>query len=152
MRHGRASEPPPGGDDGARELTLEGRQGVEAVAKKLAENHPHIDRVASSPLLRARETAALVATALGLKLEPELCQALRPSVPVQVAAQALCSMHAKEVLLVGHEPHLSWLAALLTQRPSFPPFLKGQVALLDHGRPEWLIRPDSLQLEHIEWQ
>ncbi len=50
-------------------LSPEGREQAESVARWLA--HESIDRIVSSPLLRAMETAAPLAAALGLEVEIE---------------------------------------------------------------------------------
>src|SRR5208282_148811 len=59
IRHGLAGEAGPAGDE-LRPLTAVGQKRTRAVAKRLQMLHVHFDLLLSSPLLRARQTAALL--------------------------------------------------------------------------------------------
>ena len=58
------------------DLTDHGREEARRVAAYVASTHPHVASVYTSPAQRARNTAALIATALGLGLRvvPELAE------------------------------------------------------------------------------
>ena len=133
-RHGPAGDAArwtqSGGDDADRPLTDEGRVKTRRAAAGLARLVESLDVVASSPLVRARETARLAAD-----LFPKARRAVRadlvPSADPRRAALWLKGLKAGAVAVVGHEPHLSKLAAeLLASAPVFE-LKKGGAALLD---------------------
>jgi len=74
------------------------------------------DAVLSSPLLRTRQTAQMVTEALGAKRKVILCDHLAPEGSPKALIEQVNGLHApvENVLLVGHEPYLSRLIALLT--------------------------------------
>lgn len=130
MRHGIAVMRAPSTmmDDAKRPLTPEGRQKMRESAAGLAAAGIDFDWIASSPLARAMETAEIVSEALKSQPPVDTCEALRPG----GAPEALVTFLAKRpnrrrVLLVGHEPDLSQLAARLigAGRNSNMPFKKG---------------------------
>ena len=130
MRHGIAVMRAPSTmmDDAKRPLTPEGRQKMREIASGLAAAGIDFDWIASSPLARAMETAEIVSEALKSQPPVDTCEALRPG----GAPEALVTFLAKRpnrrrVLLVGHEPDLSQLAARLigAGRNANMPFKKG---------------------------
>ncbi len=101
-------------DDTKRTLTPEGKRKMRDIAAGLARIGVEVDWIVSSPLVRAVETSEIVGEALSGKPPMELCDALRPG----GSAEALIAFIAKRadrrrVLVVGHEPDLSELAARL---------------------------------------
>lgn len=109
IRHAIATERDAhsGADDDARPLTDEGRKKMRRVAQGLRTIVPKIAVLASSPLVRARETAEIVADAYG-GLPVEAVPALRPATPPAALADWLNHRETDEVVaVVGHEPHLS---------------------------------------------
>ncbi len=74
----------------------------------------------SSPLLRARETAAELGRALGC--EPEADERLAPGATAE-AVRAAVAGRGDEVVVVGHQPDCGLIAAELTgaEPPPFPP-------------------------------
>ncbi|MCW5891316.1 MAG: histidine phosphatase family protein [bacterium] len=72
------------------------------------------DAIATSPLARAAETAAIVAARLPDVPAPRELEALEPDVPAAETLRALrLFARSRHVLLVGHEPNLGQLLALL---------------------------------------
>lgn len=121
LRHGLAEEREPDRDDGQRRLTAEGAQRTGAVLQRLAALDLGCDLVLSSPLVRARQTAELALTA-GLAAELELAAALAPLAdPLPLLERWLGPLAPRpgwrRLALVGHEPDLSTLAALLIGVP-----------------------------------
>jgi phosphohistidine phosphatase len=114
MRHGIAADREIASTDAKRPLTPEGKDRMREIAQGLMKTGFAPDRIVSSPYLRAAETAEIVARTLdsGLRVEP--CEALQPAGSPEALFEFL-SMHSerKAVLLVGHEPDLSKLAASL---------------------------------------
>ena len=81
----------------------------------------------SSPLLRARETAAQLCRALGC--EPEADERLAPGATAKDVRAAVAD-RGDEVVVIGHQPDCGEIAAELSggPKPAFPP---GGVAVLD---------------------
>src|SRR5262245_55747548 len=143
IRHADAVEEDARLGDEARYLSSLGRQTARAVGRKLREQSVEFDVVLSSPLVRAVQTAELIAEATDYVGVVEAAPYLAPGVHPRVTIDDL-SRRAGALALVGHEPMMSALAALLVQRPGFPPFRKAQVALIEDGRPGWWLHPETL--------
>src|SRR5207302_955923 len=71
-----------------------------------------IDLLCTSPLVRAVQTAEILAEALLLE-EVAVLEELRPEVPVQTLLERVSALQAKHVALVGHDPQMSGVAATL---------------------------------------
>jgi phosphohistidine phosphatase len=115
VRHAVAAEaPPPGGSDDDRALTEKGRRRFRAAARGLVRLLGPIDRVLTSPLPRAAETARILAAAADLPVPPEPCAALGPGGgPGALVAALRGASPAATIAVVGHEPDLSTLASFL---------------------------------------
>lgn len=109
VRHGEAEDVGPGVPDAARALTDHGRDVTGRVAAGLAAIVGPVDLLASSPLVRANETAEIIGgqVAAGARLQTERLEPLADPAAVLdwVAGQA-----AATVVLVGHEPLLGLVA------------------------------------------
>jgi phosphohistidine phosphatase len=114
LRHGHALPADEGGDD-LRRLSPRGRADLERLAGRLMTMGWHPDRVFTSPLTRARESAlvTLQEAAPDRALEP--MEALRPESRPSEVVMALEAEGATtgHLLLVGHQPQMGLLAALL---------------------------------------
>ncbi len=106
LRHGKAGNPQSTAEaDARRPLTGEGRAELRAAARGLLWLGIKPDAIYSSPLTRARETAAIVAEALACDVaETPL---LAPGADLSRVA-SLFSRHDDDaaIFLVGHEPDL----------------------------------------------
>ena len=122
VRHAKAA---PGDPDQLRPLTPEGREQARLLADRLADERP--DAIVTSPLLRARETADVLARACGLEAEPD--ERLAPGATSIDARQAAAG-HGERVVLVGHQPDLGRIAAALTGGEE-PPFPTAGMAVID---------------------
>ena len=130
-------------DDRARPLTAEGRKRMTEVAAGLAQLVTPTD-VFTSPLLRARQTAEILARTLRLKVS-ELDSLGNGDHPATLAAVA--QRTSGTVVLVGHEPWMGELLSyLLTGDPEIvsAPFKKGGTALVgasgSRAAGEWSLR------------
>ncbi|MEQ1918619.1 MAG: histidine phosphatase family protein [Elusimicrobiota bacterium] len=94
-----------GRPDSERPLTMDGRKRAREAAKGLAKFIETADLVATSPWVRAKETAEIAAKALGAPLV-ESNFLLPHRSPASIAGW-LSGLDGQRVLLVGHEPHLS---------------------------------------------
>lgn len=143
----------PGYADDARPLTLDGARKMRRAARGVRRLVGRVDRVLTSPLPRARRTAEIVGRELGK--EPQDLDALAPGRPPAEVEKALArEKPGSRLLLVGHEPGLSELAASLTgSRRAGIAFRKGGLARVDvagapAGRPGtlvWLATPKILR-------
>jgi phosphohistidine phosphatase len=115
MRHAEAEEQTESGGDEARPLTMRGRERTRDAAGGLRALGLRFGAILSSPLRRAAETAELVADEYANNPPPQVLPPLSPDVSPHQALTALAPFtHHGEVLVVGHEPQLSKLVALLT--------------------------------------
>lgn len=136
LRHAHAEDEHNG--DFGRRLTPKGLQQSEKVGRFLLRNGLLPDLILSSPVVRARQTAEMVAQVLGLPLtivEWLACGMKPGAVFENTAVLGDCPT----VLLVGHEPDFSqavsaWIGA---PRPDAIEVKKASVTALDvflHGR------------------
>ena len=113
VRHAKAA---PGEPDELRPLTPEGRETASALAERLRGARP--DAVVTSPLLRARETAAPIAAAAGVELEVD--ERLAPGATVDDVRAAVAG-RGETVVVVGHVPDCERVVLALAGRTvSFP--------------------------------
>jgi phosphohistidine phosphatase len=101
-----------GRSDDERPLTRRGRRDFRKGARGLARITGKVDVLATSPFVRAAETADLLAPALGLEptARPELAQGAAPR---DLVAWLARQRRSATVAIVGHEPDLSRLVARL---------------------------------------
>ncbi|MDZ4199297.1 MAG: phosphohistidine phosphatase SixA [Kiritimatiellia bacterium] len=113
MRHGIAADPGKAGvrTDADRPLTTEGRDKTEQMARALQRLKIRPQRILSSPLRRARETAEIVGGILDAKVETAAF--LKPGGEPEDALIRIRAEAFQSVFLVGHMPDLSYLAAWL---------------------------------------
>lgn len=131
MRHGHALPAAEGGD-ALRCLSQRGRAELEHLAARLRALGWRPDRAFTSPLARALESARIALRAAAPDLAPEPMEALRPEArPAEVlAALEAEGSTAGHLLLVGHQPLLGLLAALLTGEPA-PAFPAGSLLRIE---------------------
>jgi len=155
IRHGIAEDKAlyEGADHPQRVLTAKGIRRLQSAMTGLARLDVRVERILSSPLKRARQTADIAAQHLGAPIEEVDWLADTPN-PAQLSSQ-LGEYQSSALALVGHEPYLSELASwLLTadlQRCRFV-FKKGGVMCLDLAEPQaacaslcWLLTPRQLR-------
>ena len=114
VRHAHAD---PGDPDELRQLSDRGRVEAQDVAEELAvRGAPGL--VLSSPLLRARETAAPIARERGAELRID--ERLSPGATLEDVLAAVEGI-AGSVVTVGHQPDCSLIAEALGVAVDFPP-------------------------------
>lgn len=158
VRHGDAVEHG-ARTDGERWLSPKGRQTTRAVAAVLRAGGAPVDRMFTSPLVRAVQTSEILAAEQGFDGPLEVLPALVPSGDPEDVVLALDAIERPAVVaLVGHEPNVSALAARLLG-VAFPPFKKSAVCAIRRsptGRYgfEWMLVPKTLirvtSLEDLE--
>jgi phosphohistidine phosphatase len=142
-----------GRDDRERPITPGGKKQMRRAVSGLATLVPDLDVLATSPLRRALQSAALVADQYGI--EPETVEALEPDRDPQELLEWLSERPADQsIAIVGHEPHLSLSVGFLTtgERSSFVALKKAGVASLELQEPkaggavlEWILPPRALR-------
>jgi phosphohistidine phosphatase len=94
--------------DFGRGLTASGRKEMEDVASSINGMKLGIDRIATSPLSRARESAEIVAKELKKQKDFEVWDELKPEAATADLYHRLSKLKEdSSILLVGHEPYLS---------------------------------------------
>jgi phosphohistidine phosphatase len=119
-------------DDTRRPLTEHGITRFREGTKGLRALGVEIDEIFTSPLVRTKQTADLLAAALDPKPTVKALDALAPGhTAAAVMAQLARLARRRRIALVGHEPDLGELAAHLlgAQRPV--PFKKGGICRID---------------------
>jgi phosphohistidine phosphatase len=125
VRHALA-EREPAADDRARPLSEAGRARFRAHARALA-REIRLARIVTSPYLRARETADILAAETGAPVEEHA--ALAPGESSGRAILALARSLGDRAALVGHNPEIAEAASLAAGDPlEVPP---GTVAAVD---------------------
>ena len=155
IRHGLAEERGDAWpDDARRPLTADGMSRMRKAARRLARLGVSVEVVLSSPLVRARQTAEIVAG--GLDPHPSLVNvdSLAPD-GTYAAVVADLETHARKtrIALVGHEPAMGELAARLIGSRHPIEFKKGAVCRIDiddlppggPGDLRWLLTPKILR-------
>ena len=151
LRHAHAVPANPGQADLDRPLSPEGLAEAEPAGRWLAENGLVPDCVLCSPARRTRETMEAVLAVIGYidqRLEPSIYEAT----PGTLVALADAHCDAERLLVVGHNPGIERLVALLHSGQSgdyrgMPP---GGVAVLTFPA-DATIEPGVAQLAAFWW-
>jgi phosphohistidine phosphatase len=133
VRHAEAVNDGPGLVDEHRYLSWGGRAAARALGAELLAARAAVDRVYTSPLVRAVQTAELVVAALGLELEIVATPLLSPGGSVRRAAELLDGADAL-AMAVGHEPSISALGGLMSRDPRFPAMRTSEACLIEDGQ------------------
>jgi phosphohistidine phosphatase len=149
IRHGEAGDDAP--RDELRSLTLRGRAAVVRVGRTLRRRGGDFTVIVSSPLVRALQTAEIVAAEVGYGGRLVVSEALVPDAEIAPALELLRSLVKEDsVALVAHEPILSSLAGELLELDRFPALRKAEAlrlklppGLAGPGEVRWRIDPDT---------
>ena len=161
LRHGIAVEPGTPGyeNDSARPLIPKGERRLRSVAAAMERLELSFDLILSSPFIRAKQTAEIIASELKLKKRVEFFDGLVPGGNSKALIYALNELKPspENVLLVGHEPYLSRLISLLVSGGADAAAIemkKGGLCRLEVGelrygqcaRLAWLLTPAQMEL------
>jgi phosphohistidine phosphatase len=156
IRHGLAAERGENyPDDTKRPLTSEGMQKLRKEAKALLALDVTFDVVLTSPLVRTRQTAEIIAAAF--KEPPPLVNmpSLAPGGTHNSIIEELTKQHRRHrIALVGHEPGIGELAGRLIGLRRPLEFKKGAICRIDvaalpptgPGRLRWFLTPRILRM------
>ena len=157
VQHGEAV---PADENPDRPLSDKGRTDVQRVASFLARS-VRVGRIIHSPKMRARDTAVLLAQALGPGgLVEEAVSGLAPNDSVEVAADLIAGW-SDDTMMVGHLPFMDRLASRLvagSEEANVAAFRPGTVVCLERADGDqdgeegdgggwalaWMVRPELL--------
>ncbi len=117
LRHAEAEPRGLGVAEAARKLTAEGKRELRAVLKQAREAGVDPEVILTSPWTRALETAVAARDALACKQLIETKSLLPDVLPSHIWGEIRSLRPLKEIMVVGHEPHLSRFAAFLLEAP-----------------------------------
>ncbi|MGZ8496753.1 MAG: phosphohistidine phosphatase SixA [Candidatus Binatia bacterium] len=141
MRHGIAVAADDLGiiQDKERPLTGKGIKRMRRAARGLRRLEIEFDGILTSPLLRARQTADIVAAALGMESRLEEITELAPESSVQHLIFGLTRYQDRDhLLLVGHQPLLGQtLASLIDPSPGAKQPIRSKQRIAVPSRNRW---------------
>ena len=161
LRHGiaAANDDPAFPFDAERPLTKKGIKRMRKAARGISRLAITFDAILTSPLVRARQTAEIVATALAAEsCLDELLELAPGSSPDQLLSAFNGLKEHEHVMLVGHEPLLGEFAGFLLSTNNVAdlaiPLKKGGICCVEvdfpaTGKPghlHWLLTPKQLRL------
>ena len=124
--------------DPMRHLTAAGRAQATSLGDRLRWHDCTPTHIWTSPLVRAVQTAELVAIGLAATVSVEVQPALAPGESERTVLAAVQALAADAcVLLVGHEPGISGIGALLVGISDFPPLDKAEAARITDAQLRW---------------
>jgi phosphohistidine phosphatase len=155
VRHGLAAEQGPEfPHDDERPLTSEGIERLRVEVLGLRELQVRLDRVLTSPLVRAAQTAEIVAAGTGCAAPLVRVDALRPGGRYDALMSALGRLgDDRSVALVGHMPSIGEIAARLIGAKEPLLFKKGATCCIETdglppvraGQLRWFVPPRALR-------
>lgn len=124
--------------DPHRHLTPHGREQARRLGDRLRWHDCAPTTIWTSPLVRAVQTAELIAGAMESSVCVECLPALAPDgSPREAAALVRAVGLGAAVMLVGHEPSLSAIGAILAGVPDFEGLAKAEAARIVDGALRW---------------
>ena len=145
----------PGVRDEDRPLTEKGRNRMEQEAVGIGHIVSTFDVILTSPYKRAYETAVITARVLGIAKNLKIFDPLKPGTSYDLLLNALKPYRNKEhIVLVGHEPDMSTIAAtLISMTEPAIDFKKGSLCCIEidtipphaPGTLCWLLKPNHLR-------
>ncbi len=165
MRHGIAADLGEAGviKDADRPLTPEGREKMKLAAQGLRKSGMKFNLILTSPLLRSRQTAEVVAEALELQHKVRIIESLSPGKAFIEGEGRLAEIFLElgayqfdRAMLVGHMPDLAELASFLLtgNRNLNIEFKKGSICAIEvsslpprgPGLLRWMLTPRQMRL------
>ena len=152
IRHAVAEEGSDGVLDSDRRLTPKGRKRFARMVERLIGRGLEIDLIATSPLVRCRETAEILAAGLGGSPRVEVVAALAPGADWQSLVEWTVQQDAGRVAWVGHAPCVGRLVAVsIGDASAAVRMSKGAIAAIalddgpgQPGELDWLVTPELL--------
>jgi phosphohistidine phosphatase len=138
VRHAEAIDETRELRDPSRHLTAHGRVQARNLGDRLRWHDCAPTHIWTSPLVRAVQTAELLAVGLEARVAVEVVTGLGPGESAHAIEAALRELPADAcVVLVGHEPAMSGLGALLVGAPELDPLAKAEAVRIVDGQLRW---------------
>ena len=158
IRHGAAMDKEEfaktGKSDDLRPLTSAGMEEMKEIARGLQELVKKIDLLATSPLVRAVQTAEIVGAAYDAPVSETTASLSPDAEPEEFEKWCADFEDVKRIAVVGHEPHLTTLVTWLVtgEEDAVIELKKGGACLLEFdagikrgsGILNWLMTPGQL--------
>jgi phosphohistidine phosphatase len=155
LRHGEAGTRSNLEGDFKRSLTAEGKQEILEISNGLKALEIELNHVITSPLLRAKQTAEIVAKSLKYKGKIKELDSLKPEGNKLELYSVLSEFKQDSmVLVVGHEPYLSeMISDAISQTGCRIDLKKGGLARMRilstlpkiRGELRWLLTPKHMK-------
>lgn len=149
IRHAQAQDGHLYGEDAERPLTADGRRAAREVGRAIAEQGVGFDAVIVSPLVRAVETAELIAVEVGYEGALQVSSELEPEGRSGRVVEKLVEPATVERLaLVGHEPSMGKLLSHLVGKHGLSLSKGAVVRLRWDGKAAhyvWAVKPKRLE-------
>jgi len=130
--------------DPHRYLSLHGRTQARALGERMRWHDCTPTHVWTSPLVRAVQTAELVCDGMHSQLAVESMPALAPDGSPRDVVNVIRALPASSgILLVGHEPSLSAIGALIVGDPMFEAISKAEAVRILDGAVRWRFAWDA---------
>ncbi|TWX56319.1 phosphohistidine phosphatase SixA [Colwellia hornerae] len=134
MRHGQAQSIAP--SDLSRELTSDGQDEAEIMAKKLVDQKQHFDAIFVSPYVRAQQTAKIVKNILSTATTLTTLEFITPEDSAKQMHNyidvAFIDNPQANVLIVSHMPLVCYLVEEFTCGQHAPLFETASIAVIDY--------------------
>ena len=138
MRHAEAVDETLSLRDPYRHLTSRGREQARALGDRLRWHDCVPTKIWTSPLVRAVQTAELVATGLACETAIEVVADLAPDGNARDLVHAVRALPSDTaVMLVGHEPSISAIGSLIIDAKNFDALDKAEAARIVDGILRW---------------
>lgn len=146
--------------DTDRPLSPRGEHDAAVVGRLLSLVEPSARTIVSSPLVRARQTAKIVASKFPRPPAVHSWPLLEPGISMREVLAQVTEHADGSLILVAHQPDLmeflSWLVADGIAEIAFPPGAAACVVLStasDAGgaQLQWIVTPALVSLLHPEW-
>ena len=159
VRHGIAVDEGGGMPDSSRPLTEKGRRRFQKTARAFGKLANRLDLILTSPLVRAVQTAEILATAADHR-DVGVLEELDPKYGVDAVRAAIAARAGKAatVAIVGHEPQLSALVSAMSGVPQAEIDLKkGAIVRLDlssikdgaRAEVRWWLKPKGARVKGL---
>ena len=152
VRHGDAIDHTPSHVDGERWLSAKGRRVSREVGERLRDENISPTRMISSPLVRAVQTAEVLAHSIGYREPIESTPLLVPEAHGFSELRALLTSaeDREKIFFVGHEPSIRTLTNYLLGKVVVEDFKKSTVVCLKREENEkfsfrFLLHPKTLE-------
>ena len=148
VRHAHAVDETRAVHDAERHLSAAGRADATALGERLRWYDCAPVAVWTSPLVRAVQTAELLIAGLHWPGVIECVPALAPDGNAHVVEKMLAGVDGA-VMVIGHEPGISALGAVVTHWPDFPALKKCQIARIEGDRLKWTFAPGDAEPQKV---